>query len=57
LGTDYESAPEPGTDWSADSVPTAFTIGPNSMVVTNDGVHSIFVGTMWAEGIWRYVEP
>ena len=32
-------------------------IGPNSMVVTNDGSHSIFVGTMWAEGIWRYVEP
>jgi hypothetical protein len=57
LGTDYESAPEPGTAWSVDSVPTALTIGPNSMVVTNDGTHSIFVGTMWAEGIWRYVEP
>jgi hypothetical protein len=57
LGTNYETAPVPGTTWSTATVPAALVIGPNSLVVTNDGTHSIFVGTMWAEGIWRYVEP
>jgi hypothetical protein len=42
---------------SADTVPAALIIGPNSLAVTSDGSHSIFVGVMWAEGIWRYVEP
>jgi hypothetical protein len=57
LGTNLEAAPQPGTSWSSVAVPAALVIGPNSMVVTNDGAHSIFVGAMWAEGIWRYVEP
>ena len=57
LGTDFETAPQPGTDWSASDSGTALIIGPNSMVVTSDGVHNIFVGAMWAEGLWRYVEP
>jgi hypothetical protein len=57
LGTDYETAPVPGTSWSNSTVPAALVIGPNSLVVTSDGMHSIFVGAMWAEGIWRYVEP
>jgi hypothetical protein len=57
LGTDYEIAPQPGTSWSASDSGTALVIGPNSIVVTSDGSHSIFVGAMWAEGIWRYIEP
>jgi hypothetical protein len=57
LGTDFETAPQPGATWSSETVPAALVIGPNSIVVTNDGVHSIFVAAMWAEGIWRYVEP
>jgi hypothetical protein len=57
IGTNFEAAPQPGVTWSSMMVPAALVIGPNSMVVTNDGSHSIFVGTMWAEGIWRYVEP
>jgi len=32
-------------------------VGPNSIVVTSDGKQSIFVGAMWWQGIWRYVEP
>ena len=33
------------------------TIGPNSVAVTNDGTHNVFVAVMWDQGIWRYVEP
>jgi hypothetical protein len=48
------------TDMGANSLgtlPSALPIGPNSIVVTNDGTHSIVVGAMWAAGIWIYVEP
>jgi hypothetical protein len=57
LGTDFEIAPTPGTTWTATAVPSELTIGPNSVVVTNDGAHYIFVGLMWDQGLWRYVEP
>jgi hypothetical protein len=57
LGVDYEAAPQPGVAWSNASVPSALVIGPNSVAVTNDGSHSIFVAVMWDQGIWRYVEP
>ncbi len=57
LGTNFESSPQPGTSWSGGQVPAALIIGPNSLAVTSDGSHAIFVGAMWAEGIWRYVEP
>ena len=57
LGTNFETSPQPGTTWSSATVPAALVIGPNSLVVTSDGTHSIFVGAMWAEGLWRYVEP
>jgi hypothetical protein len=57
LGSNFEMAAQPGTTWSSVAVPSTLVIGPNSLVVTSDGVHSIFVGAMWAAGIWRYVEP
>jgi photosystem II stability/assembly factor-like uncharacterized protein len=57
LGVDYETAPQPGVTWSTASAPSALTIGPNSVAVTNDGSHFIFVAVMWDQGIWRYVEP
>jgi hypothetical protein len=57
LGTNYETAAQPGTTWSAATVPAALVIGPNTLAVTSDGSHNIFVGVMWAQGIWRYVEP
>jgi len=57
LGTDFEIATQPGTTWTATTVPAALTIGPNGVVVTNDGTHSIFVGLMWDLGLWKYVEP
>jgi photosystem II stability/assembly factor-like uncharacterized protein len=57
LGTDFEMAPEPGTAWSSAAVPPELTIGPNSVAVTFDGVHHVFVAVMWDQGIWRYVEP
>jgi hypothetical protein len=57
LGTAFESAPQPGTSWSSQMVPAELVIGPNSVVVTSDGVHNIFVALMWDQGLWRYVEP
>ena len=57
LGTDFEIAPQPGTTWTATSVPSALNLGPNSVVVTSDGSHYIFTALMWSLGIWRYVEP
>jgi photosystem II stability/assembly factor-like uncharacterized protein len=57
LGTDFEIAPQPGTTWAAATVPAALTIGPNSVVVTSDGTHDVFVALMWDLGLWRYVEP
>jgi hypothetical protein len=38
-------------------VPDALDWGPNSVAVTSDGKHSIIIGSMWATGLWRYVEP
>jgi photosystem II stability/assembly factor-like uncharacterized protein len=57
LGTQFETAPQPGTTWSTSSVPAELVIGPNSVVVTSDGTRNVFVGLMWDQGLWRYVEP
>jgi hypothetical protein len=38
-------------------LPDGLVWGPNSVAATSDGAHSIFVGSMWATGLWRYVEP
>jgi hypothetical protein len=57
LGTQFEIAPQPGTDWATATVPDELVIGPNSVVVTNDGTNFVFVGLMWDQGLWRYVEP
>ena len=57
LGTQFEMAAQPGTTWTKASVPDALVMGPNSLVVTNDGTHQVFVGLMWDQGLWRYVEP
>jgi photosystem II stability/assembly factor-like uncharacterized protein len=58
LGASFMTAPLPdGTSWTYPEVPEGLIIGANHMAVTSDGTHHVFVGTMWAEGIWRYVEP
>jgi len=57
LGTQFEIAPQPGTTWSTADVPAELVIGPNGVVVTSDGTRNIFVGLMWDQGLWRYVEP
>jgi len=57
LGTNFESAALPGTDWAPATVPSALVIGPNGVVVTSDGARNIFVGLMWDQGLWRYIEP
>ncbi|HXU83849.1 MAG TPA: hypothetical protein VN914_20785 [Polyangia bacterium] len=57
VGTNFQTSPQPGTSWSKANVPSALVMGANSLVVTNDGNHNIFVGLMWDQGMWRYVEP
>jgi hypothetical protein len=57
LGTNFETSPLPGSAWTAATAPSELAIGPNSLAVTSDGTHTVFVGVMWAMGIWRYVEP
>jgi hypothetical protein len=57
LGTNFEIAPLPGTNWTATSVPSALSLGPNSVAVTYDGTHYIFTAVMWSLGLWRFVEP
>jgi hypothetical protein len=57
LGTQFEAAPQPGSDWATATVPDELVIGPNSVVVTNDGTNFVVVGLMWDQGLWRYVEP
>lgn len=52
-------APQPGTDWvnAPDDATNGLDWGPNSVAVTSDGMHAVFVGSMWSSGLWRYVEP
>jgi photosystem II stability/assembly factor-like uncharacterized protein len=57
LGAGFAVAPLPGDTWSMPEVPAEMIIGANYMAVTNNGEHDVFVGTMWASGVWRYVEP
>lgn len=56
-GPQFQSAPQPGTTWSKGVLPDELDWGPNSVAVTSDGKQSIIVGSMWATGLWRYVEP
>jgi hypothetical protein len=57
LGASFSVASLSGDDWSTPAVPGDLIIGANHMAVTSDGNHVIFVGTMWASGVWRYIEP
>lgn len=53
----FAHAPLPGgTEWTFQDS-TGLKIGPNSVAVADDGTHAVIVGLMWAEGLWRYVEP
>jgi len=59
-GPKLQTAPppgDPGTWTKEEKLPAGLVWGPNSVAVTNDGTHNIFVGSMWATGLWRYVEP
>jgi hypothetical protein len=57
LGTNFEIAPLPGTTWTYTNVPSALRIGPNSIAVAFNGTPYVIVGSMWDQGLWRYVEP
>ena len=54
----YEVASQPGTSWSRSvSAPAGISDGIWNIAITNDGTNDIFVGSMWASGLWRFVEP
>jgi photosystem II stability/assembly factor-like uncharacterized protein len=57
VGVNFEMSPRPGDSWTKPGIPSTLEIGPNSLVVTSDGTHNIFVAEMWDHGIWRYIEP
>jgi hypothetical protein len=57
LGTNAESSPIAGAAWADVTVPPALNLGPNTVAVSNDGQHAVFVAVMWSLGIWHYVEP
>ena len=59
-GPQYQTAPQSGDmgTWTkVATLPSGLVWGPNSVAVTSDGTHSVFVGSMWATGLWRFVEP
>jgi hypothetical protein len=51
----FQRASPDGTAWTHIDVPEH--LGATNVAVTHDGTHAIFVGVMWAAGIWRYIEP
>jgi hypothetical protein len=57
LGANFKVAPLPGDTFSMPAVPPDLIIGANNIAVTSDGIHDMFVGTMWSSGVWKYVEP
>jgi hypothetical protein len=59
-GPQLQTAPQPGDlgTWTKEAaLPPGLVWGPNSVAVTSDGTHAVFIGSMWATGLWRYVEP
>ena len=56
-GADYQTSPMPGDAWTKPEVPERLVWGPNSVATASDGKQHIMVGSMWATGLWRYVEP
>lgn len=57
LGDVFTLAPQPGTQWTTQLVPTDLVIGASHVAVADTGANRVFVGVMWAAGVWRYVEP
>jgi len=54
----FELATQPGTGtWTSPSLPAGLTIGSAQVATVNNGTSNIFVGAMWNNGVWRYIEP
>jgi hypothetical protein len=54
----FEMAAQPGTGtWITPGVSAGLVQGAAQISVVNDGTHNIFLGAMWNNGVWRYVEP
>ena len=54
----FEIGAQPGTGtWVAPATPAGLSQGTGQVAVVNDGTHNIFVGAMWNNGVWRYIEP
>lgn len=54
----FEVASQPGSGtYISPATPAGLNQGSAQVVVVNDGTHNIFLGAMWNNGLWRYVEP
>jgi hypothetical protein len=54
----FQVATQPGTGtWANPILPSALLQGPAQVAVVNNGTSNIFIGAMWRNGVWRYIEP
>jgi hypothetical protein len=56
-GPGFKVAAQPGDAWARVRTPAGLNWGPNSVAITSDGRRTVYVGSMWGTGLWRYVEP
>jgi photosystem II stability/assembly factor-like uncharacterized protein len=56
IGPDLVTSPPPGNAWVKMPAPAGLKTGPMRVAITTDGTHTIYVGSMWWAGLWRYVE-
>jgi hypothetical protein len=56
-GPGFKVSPMPGDAWTAVKTPERLNWGPNSVAITTDKEKTIYVGSMWGTGLWRYIEP
>ena len=52
----FQVGSKAGDNWKLPGVPTGITMSADTVAVTSDGTHYIFVGTFKSDGVWRYVE-
>ena len=52
----FQVGSKAGDNWKLPGVPAGITMSADTVAVTSDGTHYIFVGAFKSDGVWRYVE-
>ena len=52
----FQIGSKSGDNWTLPGVPAGITMSADTIAVTSDGSHYIFVGAFKSDGVWRYVE-